>query len=63
MHSHGSGLSTIRTPRVCSNIGDLKFFKVAPEYQSGRRVDTILRLNQEIHWKIGDEVQREKTVY
>ncbi|KAF6136833.1 hypothetical protein GIB67_030118, partial [Kingdonia uniflora] len=43
MHSRGSGLSTIRTTRVCSNIGDLKIFKVTPKYQSGRRVDTILR--------------------
>ncbi|KAF6158905.1 hypothetical protein GIB67_012322 [Kingdonia uniflora] len=43
MYSRGFGLSTIHTPRVCSNIGDLKIFKVAPKYQSGRRVDMILR--------------------
>ncbi|KAF6174743.1 hypothetical protein GIB67_001146 [Kingdonia uniflora] len=43
MHSRGSGLSAIRAPRVCSNIGDLKIFKVSPKYQSGRRVDMILR--------------------
>ncbi|KAF6138278.1 hypothetical protein GIB67_001428, partial [Kingdonia uniflora] len=43
IYSRGSGLSTIRAPRVCSNIGDLKIFKVAPKYQSGRRVDMILR--------------------
>ncbi|KAF6135627.1 hypothetical protein GIB67_028198 [Kingdonia uniflora] len=43
MHSRCSGLSTIRAPRVCSNIGNLKIFKVAPKYQSGRRVDMILR--------------------
>ncbi|KAF6143827.1 hypothetical protein GIB67_030631 [Kingdonia uniflora] len=59
----GSSLSTIRALRVCSNIGDLKNFKVAPKYQSSRRVDMILMLNQKIHWKIGDEIWRIKAVY
>ncbi|KAF6166843.1 hypothetical protein GIB67_026622 [Kingdonia uniflora] len=56
MHYRGPGLSTIRAPRVCSNFGDLKIFKVVPKYQSGRRVDMIVRLNQEIYWKMGDKV-------
>ncbi|KAF6170848.1 hypothetical protein GIB67_015800, partial [Kingdonia uniflora] len=60
MHSRGAGLSTIRDPRVCSNIGVLKIFKVTPKYQSGRRVYMILRINQEKQLKIGDEVQRKK---
>ncbi|KAF6150766.1 hypothetical protein GIB67_020849, partial [Kingdonia uniflora] len=60
IHSRGSGLSTICAPRVCSNIRDLKNFKVAPKYQSGRRVDMIHRVNQEIHWKVGDEVRRKR---
>ncbi|KAF6153976.1 hypothetical protein GIB67_037680 [Kingdonia uniflora] len=43
MHSRGSGLLTVRAPRVCSNFRDLKIFKVALKYQSGRKVDMILR--------------------
>ncbi|KAF6157985.1 hypothetical protein GIB67_008114, partial [Kingdonia uniflora] len=61
-HSRGSSFSTIRAPRVCSNVGSLKIFKVTPKYQSRRRVDMLLRVNQEIHQKIGDKVQRKKTV-
>ncbi|KAF6139846.1 hypothetical protein GIB67_009693, partial [Kingdonia uniflora] len=60
MHSRGSSLSTIRAPQVCPNIGDLKNFKVAPKYQSIRRVDMILRANQENYWKIGYEVLRKR---
>ncbi|KAF6152199.1 hypothetical protein GIB67_015636, partial [Kingdonia uniflora] len=60
MHSRGSGLSTIHAPRVCSKFGDLKNFKVASKYQSGRRVDMILRQNQGIYWKMGYEVRRRK---
>ncbi|KAF6157031.1 hypothetical protein GIB67_041492, partial [Kingdonia uniflora] len=60
MHSRGSDLSTIRAPRVCSNVGSLKFFEVAPKYQMGRRAEMILRLNQEIHWKTEDEAWRKR---
>ncbi|KAF6143916.1 hypothetical protein GIB67_001710, partial [Kingdonia uniflora] len=47
-HSRGSGLSTIRAPRVCSNVGSLKIFKVTPKYPSSRRVNMIPRVKQEI---------------